>query len=520
MVSPSGISNSTGFPTFGQLGYQPDEHKYIQQELGRNLGPELVSHRPGPSGSKVPYIEQNKAIQIANEVFGFNGWSSSVVDMTADYVDIDDSGRISIGISVICRVTLKDGAFHEDCGYGQAQHHRDKGQAFDKAKKEACTDALKRALRLFGNPLGNCLSDKNFANAIAKLKAPPPPALNPDELYRAEHFRTTAHPPILTSIMPHPTYQPPMQPPPLPYTHPVILNNATNQPPPYLSPNPNEPQRHTNQEPNVTTRPEFNGGHIGFHRHNTLNEPKGHFVNANSRKSVGRNGDQETIQFTRINDELATESMNNMTAKTNQAPVPQALQQPPLDHKNHNQQSVTNMTGQSSIKNGNQNSTIQKTGSDMVFAPKENDLTNGDIRSDDNQGLVNAQHPLPQNLGNQQPAPMTEQQRLAKKASSNWRERKDNNIVLNLNHTWFTHPNAPRPPPPPGPAPPGAIDFAKPDSDGRYAFGVNGNSGSTTPPGNMNGAEHQQQKQEINGNNRNANSGNTYVIPAKRQRVE
>ncbi len=40
-------------------------------------------------------------------------------------------------------------------------------------KKEAVTDAIKRALRNFGNLLGNCLYDKQYAQEVVKIKVPP-----------------------------------------------------------------------------------------------------------------------------------------------------------------------------------------------------------------------------------------------------------------------------------------------------------------------------------------------------------
>lgn len=42
-----------------------------------------------------------------------------------------------------------------------------------KAKKEAVTDATKRALKTFGNVLGNCLYDKEYAKEVVKMKVPP-----------------------------------------------------------------------------------------------------------------------------------------------------------------------------------------------------------------------------------------------------------------------------------------------------------------------------------------------------------
>ncbi|KAF7794912.1 hypothetical protein EIP86_006055 [Pleurotus ostreatoroseus] len=176
----------------------------LQAKLDKKLGPEYISSRPGPSGGpKVLYAEGWKIINLANEVFGFNGWSSSVVSMSTDYMDVaEQTGRVSVGVSAIVRVTLRDGAFHEDLGYGSAENTRGKGAALDKvggvpscctpsaeaasdqAKKEAVTDGLKRALRHFGNMLGLCLYDKSFLKEITKIKVPPPPQLDKNELHR------------------------------------------------------------------------------------------------------------------------------------------------------------------------------------------------------------------------------------------------------------------------------------------------------------------------------------------------
>ncbi len=47
-----------------------------------------------------------------------------------------------------------------------AENVRSKGAALDKARKEAVTDAIKRALRIFGNHLGNCCYDKDYLRSI------------------------------------------------------------------------------------------------------------------------------------------------------------------------------------------------------------------------------------------------------------------------------------------------------------------------------------------------------------------
>ena len=44
---------------------------------------------------------------------------------------------------------------------------------FEKTKKEATTDALKRALRNFGNVLGNCIYDKDYISKVTRMKVAP-----------------------------------------------------------------------------------------------------------------------------------------------------------------------------------------------------------------------------------------------------------------------------------------------------------------------------------------------------------
>lgn len=96
---------------------------------------------------------------------------------------------MSLGLSVIVRVTLRDGTFHEvrnfesqevgfakqlqDIGYGHIENCKGKAAAFEKAKKEGTTDGLKRALRNFGNLLGNCVYDKDYVAKVTKLKITP-----------------------------------------------------------------------------------------------------------------------------------------------------------------------------------------------------------------------------------------------------------------------------------------------------------------------------------------------------------
>lgn len=112
------------------------EASAIQAKLNRRLGPEYVSQRPSPGGGpKLTYVEGWKIIGLANEVFGYNGWCSTVTRIETDFIDIDpESRRCSVGITAVVKVTLKDGTYHEDIGYGTGENLKSKGAALDKVR--------------------------------------------------------------------------------------------------------------------------------------------------------------------------------------------------------------------------------------------------------------------------------------------------------------------------------------------------------------------------------------------------
>ena len=66
--------------------YTAAEIATLSSRLGKQLGPEYISSRSGPGGNKVHYLSAHKCINLANEVFGFNGWSSSIQNIQVDFV--------------------------------------------------------------------------------------------------------------------------------------------------------------------------------------------------------------------------------------------------------------------------------------------------------------------------------------------------------------------------------------------------------------------------------------------------
>eukprot|EP00055_Hartaetosiga_balthica_P015705 m.94781 g.94781 ORF g.94781 m.94781 type:complete len:332 (+) comp8931_c1_seq1:553-1548(+) len=152
---------------FGGVQFSDEETKRLKQSLNMKLSGDFISYRPGGGGNEVAYVEQWLVFDIANKMFGFNGWSRSIQALTIDYGE-RRNGKFEVGVSCIVRVTLKDGAFHEDLGYGSAVLPT-KHQALEKAKKQAVTDATKRALKMFGQVFGQCLNDKDYRKFIRPM---------------------------------------------------------------------------------------------------------------------------------------------------------------------------------------------------------------------------------------------------------------------------------------------------------------------------------------------------------------
>uniref|UniRef100_A0A452QG06 DNA repair protein RAD52 homolog n=1 Tax=Ursus americanus TaxID=9643 RepID=A0A452QG06_URSAM len=131
---------------FGQYQYTAEEYQAIQNALRQRLGPEYISSRMAGGGQRVCYIEGHRVINLANEMFGYNGWAHSITQQNVDFVDLNN-GKFYVGVCAFVRVQLKDGSYHEDVGYGVSEGLKSKALSLEKARKEAVTDGLKRALR-------------------------------------------------------------------------------------------------------------------------------------------------------------------------------------------------------------------------------------------------------------------------------------------------------------------------------------------------------------------------------------
>lgn len=81
------LNGSTSFlQEASTSSWQADELDRMSTLLSKKLGPEFLSQRVGGGGAKLTYIEGWRVINIANEVFGFSGWSSEIKHLDIDFV--------------------------------------------------------------------------------------------------------------------------------------------------------------------------------------------------------------------------------------------------------------------------------------------------------------------------------------------------------------------------------------------------------------------------------------------------
>lgn len=130
--------------------------------LATKIPKELTEKRPGPGGVGLTYFAGHNAIGEANKIFGPDGWCSEILKIDSTY---HAEGKDHV-YETVCQMRVYAlGVFHDDIGHGDGKL-KEKLKAREKSEKEAVTDATKRALRKFGEALGNCLYDKKYVQSL------------------------------------------------------------------------------------------------------------------------------------------------------------------------------------------------------------------------------------------------------------------------------------------------------------------------------------------------------------------
>ena len=132
----------------------------VARELARPLDPALVSRRPCGDGRTRAYLEGHVAIAEANRVFGPGGWGYELAgEVTLREIEAVDpaTGEASRvrAYSAPVTVTVPGAPPRTDMGFSAVVEESASGH--EAAIKGAVADGMARALRSFGDRLGNGL---------------------------------------------------------------------------------------------------------------------------------------------------------------------------------------------------------------------------------------------------------------------------------------------------------------------------------------------------------------------------
>ena len=157
------------------MTFTPEQTKALQAPLD----PRHV--KPPPQGKYGEYVDSHHVLSEANRIFGFDGWGYTItrLDLCTRVEGTDRNGNPQVRVGYRCTVQATAGGVVKEgaaVGTGMAKPENE-ADAHESAVKEAETDALKRALRSFGNTFGLALYDKTKAD----VQAPPPPTINEEQ---------------------------------------------------------------------------------------------------------------------------------------------------------------------------------------------------------------------------------------------------------------------------------------------------------------------------------------------------
>ena len=110
------------------------------------------------------YIEGFDVIDTANLIFGYGNWSYLISSLTQVSQEQNHNQNFVVCYKAVVKLIVKDdnhskSIFRQDVGFGTGTA-KTLADSHENAGKEAVTDALKRAMRSFGNQFGNSLYDK------------------------------------------------------------------------------------------------------------------------------------------------------------------------------------------------------------------------------------------------------------------------------------------------------------------------------------------------------------------------
>jgi DNA repair and recombination protein RAD52 len=140
--------------------FNENQLKTLNQELNQNR---IKTRDKG--NITLSYIEGFDVIETANKVFGFGNWDYAISKLEQVSQEQNQNQNNIVCYKAVVKLSIKDenhnkSISREDVGFGTGVA-KTLADAHEGAAKESVTDALKRALRSFGNQFGNSLYDKS-----------------------------------------------------------------------------------------------------------------------------------------------------------------------------------------------------------------------------------------------------------------------------------------------------------------------------------------------------------------------
>ena len=139
---------------------------FTKEQL-ETLNSELDSNRVrnrSKGNVTLSYLEGFDILETANSIFGFGNWSYKITTLEQVSQEYNQNENVILCYKAIVEVKVFNSTHdkyiqREDVGFGTGVA-KTLSDAHEGAAKEAVTDALKRAMRSFGNQFGNSLYDK------------------------------------------------------------------------------------------------------------------------------------------------------------------------------------------------------------------------------------------------------------------------------------------------------------------------------------------------------------------------
>lgn len=138
-------------------GLRQDQQDALNQLLHENQ----IKERQAGGGRKLKYIKGDTAIDAANRIFGFGQWGYKVIARSRELVNDPKKNTTIEMYTADVELSVVGASFTfpgDGCGIVNDPYTV---EMHEKARKEAVTDAIKRALRHYGDQFGLSLYNED-----------------------------------------------------------------------------------------------------------------------------------------------------------------------------------------------------------------------------------------------------------------------------------------------------------------------------------------------------------------------